>query len=260
MWLNKTVLHSYSLGAPHNWRSKERSFLMKITHFIHRSTDCKTVVERSLLLDLQGHNPQIRVCSRYHWIFWTNYRVLGENLLPFCRWKLDRPSRTKKTRHLPSKPMKKRSSRWRMMLWTSMTVISWFACKSLSDWVRYLVIVTCTGKSGIFRAQPVSLRGSNPDYSGRSASRVNVKKITLICMQLVMISLKQLRCRKNKPYFLNGSSYFSAIYSSVGLIINVNLHLDLVTQSFTIIYIHHTSLSSFDAQILWCLCVFVSSF
>ena len=135
-----------------------------------------------------------------------------------------------------------------------MAVIGWFACKSLSDWVRYLVIVTCTGKSGIFWAQPVSLRGSNPDYSGRSASRVNVKKITLICMQLVMISLKQLRCRKNKPYFLNGSSYFSAIYSSVGLIINVNLHLDLVTQSFTIIYIHHTSLSSFDAQIL-CVCV-----
>ena len=58
------------------------------------------------------------------------------------------------------------------MLWTSMTVIGWFACKSLSDWVRYLVIVTCTGKSGIFRGQPVSLRGSNPDYSGRSTSRV----------------------------------------------------------------------------------------
>ena len=96
MWLNKTVLHSYSLGASQNWRSKERSFLMKITHFIHRSTDRKTVVERSLLLDLQGHNPQIRVRSRYHWIFWTNHRVLGENLLPFCRWKLDRPSRTKK--------------------------------------------------------------------------------------------------------------------------------------------------------------------
>ena len=29
---------------------------MKIRHFTHRSTDCKTVVERSLLLDLQGHN------------------------------------------------------------------------------------------------------------------------------------------------------------------------------------------------------------
>ena len=53
-----------------------------------------------------------------------------------------------------------------------MTVIGWFACKSLSDWVRYLVIVTCTGKSRIFRGQPVSLRGSNPDYSGRSTSRV----------------------------------------------------------------------------------------
>ena len=79
----------------------------------------------------------------------------------------------KKTRHLPSKPMKKRNSRWRMMLWTSMAVIGWFACKSLSDWVRYLVIVMCTGKSGIFRGQPVSLRGSNLDYSGRSASRVN---------------------------------------------------------------------------------------
>ena len=78
-----------------------------------------------------------------------------------------------KTRHLPSKPMKKRNSPWRMMLWTSMAVIGWFACKSLSDWVRYLVIVMCTGKSGIFRGQPVSLRGSNPDYSGRSASRVN---------------------------------------------------------------------------------------
>ena len=79
----------------------------------------------------------------------------------------------KNPRHLPSKPMKKRNSQWRMMLWTSMAVIGWFACKSLSDWVRYLVIVTCTGKSGIFRAQLVSLRGSNPDYSGRSASRVN---------------------------------------------------------------------------------------
>ena len=173
MWLNKTVLHSYSLGAPQNWRSKERSFLMKITHFIHRSTDRKTVVERSLLLDLQGHNPQIRVRSRYHWIFWTNHRVLGENLLPFCRWKLDWPSRTKKTRHLPSKPMKKRNSQWRMMLWTSMAVIGWFACKSLSDWVRYLLIVMCTGKSWIFRGQPVSMRGSNPDYSGCRASRVN---------------------------------------------------------------------------------------
>ena len=172
MWLNKTVLHSYSLSAPQNWRSKEQSFLLKITHFTHWSTDRKTVVERRLLLDLQGQNPQTRVRSHYHWIFWTNHRVLGENLLPFCRWKLDRPSRTKKPRHLPSKPMKKRNSRWRMMLWTSMAVIGWFACKSLSDWVRYLVIVMCTGKSGIFRGQPVSLRGSNPDYSGRSASRV----------------------------------------------------------------------------------------
>ena len=53
-----------------------------------------------------------------------------------------------------------------------MAVIGWFECKSLSDWVRHLVIVTCTGKSRIFRGQPVSLRGSNPDYSGRSASRV----------------------------------------------------------------------------------------
>ena len=101
----KTVLHSYSLSAPQNWRSKEQSFLMKITHFTHQSTDRKTVVERSLL-DLQGHNPQICVRSRYHWIFWKNNHVLGENLLPFCRWKLDRPSRTKKPRHLPSKPMK----------------------------------------------------------------------------------------------------------------------------------------------------------
>ena len=54
-----------------------------------------------------------------------------------------------------------------------MAMIGWFACKSLSDWVRYLVIVTCTGKSGIFRGQPVSPRGSNPDYSGRSTRRVN---------------------------------------------------------------------------------------
>ena len=96
MWLNKTVLHSYSLAAPQNWRSKERSFLMKVTHFIHRSTDRKTVVEWSLLLDLQDHNPKIRVRSRYHWIFWTNQCILGENLLPFCQWKLDQPSRTKK--------------------------------------------------------------------------------------------------------------------------------------------------------------------
>ena len=75
---------------------QRQSFLMKITHFTHRSTDRKTVVEWSLLLDLQGHNPQIRVRSRYHWIFRTNHGVLWENLLPFCRWKLDRPSRTKK--------------------------------------------------------------------------------------------------------------------------------------------------------------------
>ena len=85
----------------------------------------------------------------------------------------------KKTRHLPSKPMKKWNSQWRMMLWTPMAVIGWFACKSLSDWVRYLVTVTCTGKSGIFRGQPVSLRGSNPDYSGRSASRVNITSLEL---------------------------------------------------------------------------------
>ena len=173
--INKNGLHSYSLSASQNWRSKEQSFLMKIAHFTHRSTDRKTVVERCLLLDLQGQNPQTRVRSRYHWIFWTNNHVLGENLLPFCRWKLDRPSCTKKTGHLPSKPMKKRNSLWQMMLWTSMAVIGWFACKSLSDWVRYLVIVTCTGKSGIFRGQPVSLRGSNPDYSRCRASRVNKK-------------------------------------------------------------------------------------
>ena len=177
MWLNKTVLHSYSLSAPQNWRSKEQSFLMKITHFTHRSTDRTTIVERSLLLDLQGHIPLIRVRSRYHWIFWTNHHVQGANLLPFCQWKLDRPSRTKKPRHLPCKPMKKRNSRWRMMLWTSMAVIGWFACKSWSDWVRYLVIVTCTGKSRKFRGQPVSLRGSNLDYSGRSASRVNFRDL-----------------------------------------------------------------------------------
>ena len=60
-----------------------------------------------------------------------------------------------------------------------MAVIGWFACKSLSDWVRYLVIVTCTGKSGIYRRQPVSLRGSNPDYSGCRASRVNNLKSNL---------------------------------------------------------------------------------
>ena len=88
----------------------------------------------------------------------------------------------KKMRHLPSKPMKKRNSRWHMMLWTSMAVIGWFACKSSSDWVRYLVIVTCTGKSGIFRGQPVSLRGSNLDYSERSASRVKTVKVKLFKM------------------------------------------------------------------------------
>ena len=141
---------------------------MKITHFTHRSTDHKTVVERSLLLDLQGHNPQIRVRSRYHWIFWTNHRVLGENLLPFADENSTGLPTQKKCR-LPSKPMKKRNSRWRMMLWTSMAVIGWFPCKSLSDWVRYLVIVT--GKSRIFRGQPVSLRGSNLDYSRSSTSR-----------------------------------------------------------------------------------------
>ena len=72
----------------------------------------------------------------------------------------------KKMHHLPSKPMKK---------WNSCR------CKSLSDWVRYLVIVTCTGKSGIFQGQPVSLRGSNPDYSGRSASRVKFLQLTDRC-------------------------------------------------------------------------------
>ena len=179
MWLNKTVLHSYCLSTPQNWRSKEQSFLMRITHFTHRSTDRKIVVGRSLLLYLQGHNPQICVRSRYHWIFWTNHRVLGKNLLPFCRWKLDRPSRTKKHVICLLNQWKKWNSRWRMMLWTSMAVIGWFACKSLSDWVRYLVIVRCTGKSGIFRGQPVSLRGSNPDYSGHSASRV--KTYLLVC-------------------------------------------------------------------------------
>ena len=172
MWLNKTVLHSYSLSAPRNRTSKEQSFLMKITHFIQRSTDRKTVVERSLLLDLQGHNPQIRVRSRYHWKFWTNHRVLGKKLLPFCRWKLDRPSRTKKHVICLLNQWKKWNSRWRMMLWTSMAVIGWFACKSLSDWVRYLVTVMCTGKSGIFRGQPVSLRGSNLSISRCSASRI----------------------------------------------------------------------------------------
>ena len=47
-----------------------------------------------------------------------------------------------------------------------------FACKSLSDWIRYLVLVPYTGKSGIFRGQPASLRGSDSDYSGRGASNV----------------------------------------------------------------------------------------
>ena len=60
-----------------------------------------------------------------------------------------------------------------------MAVIRWFVCKSLSNWTGYSVIVTCTWKSGIFRGQPVSLRGSNPDYSRCSASRVKDRQVSM---------------------------------------------------------------------------------
>ena len=79
-----------------------------------------------------------------------------------------------------------------MMLLTSMVVIGWFACKSLSDWVRYLKIVTCTGKSGIFRGQPVSLRGSNPAYSGSSASRVKQQLFCFVVADTLMYSIVNL--------------------------------------------------------------------
>ena len=91
----------------------------------------------------------------------------------FADEKLDWPSRTKKNRVICL------LNQWKNGIpndvWCCEHPWLWLAdlhVKVLSDWVRYLVIVMCTGKSGIFRAQPVSLRGSNPDYSGRSASRV----------------------------------------------------------------------------------------
>ena len=96
----------------------------------------------------------------------SSSRALSLNILSnlSCSWrksaaillkKHNRPSRTEKRIICLLIQWRKNGIPYDMILLTSLAVVGWFACKSLCDWVRYVVIVMFTGKSGIYQGQPV---------------------------------------------------------------------------------------------------------